>query len=597
MLSTRCLVRTSVRAPQSVRLHRSISNRSRSQARVAVHPYAQRRQQHFVRSIAALTVLGATATAFQYFTARPGVDAEAPPQHQDPTFEKPRRAASSTEDNRELISSQHLQVKKSWENPGVYLWGANSGRVAAPDSNEKYVKTPRRLAFFDNVLLRDIKLDRNFGAAIDEKGDLLQWGTAFSPKCKEPTRTLKGKDLVSCAVSRDRIIALSSSGAVYSVPVSQEEQKSGPKPKSASWIPFISSTDDISYRVRTPSGLGWSERVTEIASGAEHALLRTSAGRLFAMASATQDFPRRGQLGIAGLTFENRPEGPFDTPHEITTLTGFSISKIAAGDHHSLVCDTAGRCFTWGDNTAGQLGFDFNQDQLYIDTPSLLPTQKLYASSSLRPSVTDVFAGGNTSYLTIEATKPGASKHDPCSIKEDTWAFGFGLNGQLGTGHWTHVQNTPVKVPSLSGLSEYDEKTSSVIPIKLAYLSAGATHAAAVLDNVSSVDVAKNPHLSENDINWGRDILFWGNNEFYQIGSGKRNNVATPTYIQALDQRAELEREKSAGLLEWGKEKMETQWHRFQITPKKRVNVKGRMVDLEQKVECGRGVTAVYSAV
>jgi hypothetical protein len=37
--------------------------------------------------------------------------------------------------------------------------------------------------------------------------------------------------------------------------------------------------------------------------------------------------------------------------------------------------------------------------------------------------------------------------------------------------------------------------------------------------------------------------------------------------------------------------------HRFQITPKSKVKVKGRWVEMEQKVECGRGVTAVYSAV
>jgi alpha-tubulin suppressor-like RCC1 family protein len=503
-------------------------------------------------------------------------------------FEAPRRQATSSDDNRNIISSQHLQVIKSWENPGVYAWGSNSGKTVAPDSDEKYIKTPRRIPYFDGKLLRDIKLDRNFGAAIDEKGDLLQWGTAFSNDVSEPTKTLRGLNLASLAISRDRIIALSSNGEVYSIPVSQAEQKEGPKPTSTSWIPFWGSSNDISYRVRTPENLGWGERVTDISSGLEHALMLTSKGRVFSFASGTQDFPSKGQLGIPGLTWQSRPAGPYDLPHEITTLKGFPVKKIATGDHHSLVCDSEGRAFTFGDNTSGQLGFPYNSEAQSVDAPSLLPTQKLYSGQSGK--VTNVFAGGNTSFLAVEATKGDSNR-----VTADTWAFGFGLTGQLGVGRWVHTQADPVKVPAFSGLFEWDESRNTAIPIRLSTISVGATHAAAVLDNVSSVAVSGRANkLSDNDTNWGRDILFWGNNEFYQLGSGKRNNVATPAYIQPLDQEAEIERAASAkgvGRLS------EKEHHRFQITPRNKVRLNGRTVEFEQKVECGRGCTAVYSAV
>lgn len=523
--------------------------------------------------------------------------AEEPPEEQELNFEKQRRRAVSEEDNRNIISSQHLQVKKSWENPGVYAWGSNSGKVVAPDSQEKYIKTPRRIPFFDGVLLRDIKLDRNFAAAIDEKGDLLQWGAAFSNDTTQPTRTLQGKNLTSIAISRDRIIALSKGGDVYSIPVSQEEQKTGPKPASTSWIPFWGSSNDVSYRVRTPQNLGWNERVTKISSGLEHALMLTSSGRVFSFASGTQDYPSKGQLGVPGLTWETRPSGPFDNPHEITTLKGFPVQHIATGDFHSLVSDSAGRAFSFGDNSSGQLGFDYNPESTFVDAPSLLPTQRLYAGSAQQASVTNVFAGGNTSFFTVEATKPVTNTRDSTRIQADTWAFGFGLTGQLGNGRWIHNQSTPVKLPTFSGLYEYDETNDNVIPIKLAHMSIGASHAAAVMDNVASVAVSGRARsLTENDTNWGRDILFWGNNEFYQIGSGKRSNVPTPQYIQPLDQRAEEER--AAGVVVgWGKQQREKEMHRFQITPRQKVKVNGRTVQLEQRVECGRGVTAVYSSV
>jgi alpha-tubulin suppressor-like RCC1 family protein len=597
MLSTKCLSRATPRTPHAPRPCRSIASRApRPHVQTATHPYAQRRQQHFVRSVAAVGALFSTATAWQWCNG-PSIirDAHAEEREAEPVelkFEAPRRQAASSDDNRNIISSQHLQVIKSWENPGVYTWGSNAGKVVAPDSDEKYIKTPRRIRFFDGKLLRDIKLDRNFGVAIDEKGDLLQWGTAFAQDVREPTKTLQGQNLTSVAISRDRIIALSKSGSVYSMPVSQAEQKQGPKPASKSWIPFWGGSNDVSYRTRTPENMGWSERVTDISSGLEHALMLTSTGRVFSFASGSQDFPSKGQLGIPGLTWESRPAGAFDIPHEITTLKGFPVKKIATGDYHSLVCDSEGRAFTFGDNTSGQLGFPFNVEAQSVDAPSLLPTQKLYSGQVGK--VTNVFAGGNTSFLTVEATKGNKTT-------ADTWAFGFGLTGQLGVGRWVHTQADPVKVPAFSGLFEWDESKNTAVPIRLSTISVGSTHAAAILDNVASVAVSgRSNKLTDNDTNWGRDILFWGNNEFYQIGSGKRSNLATPTYIQPLDQAAELERAASAAASSaagYAKERREKEMHRFQITPRNKVKVNGRTVEFEQKVECGRGCTAVYSAV
>ncbi|PVI06872.1 mitochondrial protein-like protein Fmp25 [Periconia macrospinosa] len=618
MLSTRCLSRATPRVPLPPQFTRNLTRHSRplprARARAAPHPYTQR----FVRSVVTVTILVGTGATWQWLNGNKvlgEVYAEEPPptpsEEQTLKFEQQRRQALSEEDNRSIISSQHVQVQKSWENPGVYAWGSNSGRVVAPDSQETYIKTPRRIPFFDNVLLRDIKLDRNFGAAIDERGDLLQWGAAFSNDTTQPTKTLQGKNLTSLAISRDRIIALSKSGDVYSLPVSQEEQLTGPKPPAtSSWIPFWGSpSNNISYRIRTPQNLSRGEKVTSISSGLEHALMLTSAGRVFSFASGSQDYPRKGQLGIPGLTWESRPAGAFDAPHEILTLRGFPIQHIATGDYHSLVSDSSGRAFSFGDNSSGQLGFEFDADALHIDAPSLLPTQRLYAGSAQQAAVTNVFAGGNTSFLTIEAAKPNptAPATRTNRVQADTWAFGFGLTGQLGTGRWTHTQSTPVKVPTFSGLFEYDEHNNSVIPIRLAYMSIGTTHAAAVLDNVASVAVSpttgkRGNALTPNDTNWGRDIVFWGNNEFYQLGTGKRSNAPTPTYINPLDQKAEDER--AASVLGSGsgnsvKAKREREMHRFQITPKQRVRVPalGRSVDMEQKVECGRGVTAVYSAV
>jgi len=518
--------------------------------------------------------------------------ADAPPAPIEITLEKPKKTKGlSKEENRDVISSQHLQVKKSWENPGVYAWGSNSGRVVAPDLDEQLIKSPRRISYFDGQLLRDLKFDRNFGAAVNEKGDLLQWGVGYSDNARAPTPTLTGKGLTSIAISRDRIKALGSNGMVYSLPVSQEDQARGAKPQETSWIPFWNFKSDISYRTIQPKNLSWHEKVTSISSGLEHLLLLTSTGRLFSAASSSEEFPSRGEMGVPGLTWTTRPPGPYDQPHEITTLRGFTISAIATGDYHSLALDDAGRAFAFGDNTSGQLGFDPSGESPYIDAPSLLPISRLYASSALNPRVTSVAAGGANSFFTIDATRVSKPGEDPNTrmglgrITADTWACGQGILGTLGTGRWTHVQGTPVKIKALSGLFEYDEAKNTVIPIRLKRLSVGSTHASATMDNVTHVQAGSSGMDSRNDTNWGADVVWWGGNEYFQLGMGRRNNLAVPGYIAPLDGGAEKVR---AGRKEE---------HRFQITPLHRVMVGGRTVAVEQRVECGRMVSAVYSGV
>ncbi|PGH11320.1 hypothetical protein AJ79_04936 [Helicocarpus griseus UAMH5409] len=487
------------------------------------------------------------------------------------------------EENRESLSSQHVQVKRSWENPGLYAWGSNTGLVASPDTKDFVVKAPKRIPYFNGMVLRDVKLDQNFGAAIAENGDLIQWGKGYSKTDYEPTRTLKGKNLVSLCISADRIIALSSGGNVYSIPVSKYDQENGRKPYESTWIPFWQTRAELSYRPLQPR-LGLGEKVTEVSGGLEHVLLLTNSGRVFSAAVGSERFPSRGQLGIPGLTWNNRPKGPYDSCHEVSTLRGLRITDIAAGDYHSLALDKAGRVFVWGDNVSGQLGVDTNIGSPINDTPQMLPLENLYPGNAFEIKATGIAAGGANSFFTVEAKRIVGQLEIPTTVRDlgritsDVWSCGKGLYGVLGNGKWTHVQNKPTKVKALSGLFEYSEAAKKIVPIGITHLSVGATHAAAVLGNFTNVSATKNG--SQTDTNWGADVFWWGGNEFYQLGTGKRNNLALPTHISPP---ADVDSQR--------------QESRFQITPRRTIKLDGRKVSLEQRVECGRNVTAVYSAV
>ncbi|KAK7431509.1 hypothetical protein QQZ08_002000 [Neonectria magnoliae] len=512
-------------------------------------------------------------------------------------FEKPREPTASDEETRDIISSQHLQVKNSWEHPGIYAWGSNICKVIDPNSNEKYVKLPRRISYFDGQILRDLKLTQGFGAAVTEKGDLVQWGLGFSKDDPTPVPTLTGKDIAKINVSSDRIIALSRKGNVYSIPSSRDDLEGGLKveqPKSSWSIWGSGGKESLSFRNLTPSNLSRGEFIVDISTGQEHCLMLTSRGRVFSAAASALEFPSKGQMGIPGLSWHNRPKGPYDQPHEVVTLKGLDVSQIAAGDYHSVVLDKTGKIFTFGDNSFGQLGFDTEFGLHATESPSLMSIHKLYKSDGLIPTVTAIAAGGFNTFFTVDAKAP-TRYEDPKStspgkrlppITSDLWTLGQGVYGTLGTGRWSHVSPKPTKVKALSSLFEFNEKTNKMSPIRLKYLSVGATHCSAVMDNLTETSVSGKG--SENAINWGADALFWGGNEHYQLGTGKRTNLNTPTYIRALDADPNAVKDEQTG------------FHRLCITPRTTIRLdggKGRKVTLEQKIECGKYVTAVYSAV
>ncbi|KAJ4416714.1 hypothetical protein N0V85_002159 [Neurospora sp. IMI 360204] len=542
---------------------------------------------------------GAAMAAYPMLTKKEHVG----PEKVEIVFETPRKHISAEED-RDQMSPQHVQVKRSWEHPGVYAWGSNAGKVVAPDSDEPVIKTPRRIHYFDDQILRDLKLDRNFGAAIDEKGNLVQWGIAFDKDHYTPTVTLKGKDLVKLDISRDRIIGLASNGEVYSIPVAAADQRSGQKEANSSSL--WSSQSPINFRPLTPKNLKWGEKIVDVRSGLDHCLMLTSKGRVFSAASSSEEFPSKGQLGCPGLTWTNRPAGPYDQPHEVTGLSGSNIKEIATGDYHSLALDTEGRIFAFGDNSFGQLGFENDTEYPYVDSPRPVPINQLYHGTSLRPKATSIAAGGLNSFFTVDARAFQGQIGDKSQIvpakdlgrvNVETWACGEGIHGALGTGKWTHVSVCPTKVKALSNLFEFDEATNQVVPIRLSRMSVGSDHACAVMDNVTCVDSASNGNAkSETDTNFGADVLWWGGNEHYQLGTGKRNNVNTPSYIAPLDTPAH----RGHG---HGHEnrlvQREGESNRFQLTPRKTVKLdggKGRSVSVEQRAECGRDVSAVYSA-
>ncbi|KAF8468961.1 regulator of chromosome condensation 1/beta-lactamase-inhibitor protein II [Kalaharituber pfeilii] len=493
-------------------------------------------------------------------------------------------AISTPEHDWNKSYSQHVQVVDSWKHPGVYAWGSNKGRVVAPDSSEECIRGPRRLECFDNVLLRDLKLSSNLGLAVDEKGNLYEWGTGYSENIKAPEIVLAGKDIQSVEASADRIFALSRAGKIYSLPKAKRDQQEGPKPDEPGVLPFLKHISPVSYRIlQVP--LNFLESVSNISAGLDHLLILTTAGRVFSSA-ASNTYPVDGQLGIPGLSWATRPKNErYDTSHLITVSDVKKFTQIAAGDYHSVLLDSEGRVWTFGSNSHGQLGFDYHPELTMRDIPTELSIQGLYHGTRGAAKCTKIAAGGANTYFMVDVVQERNGK-----VSADVWASGKGLWGGLGNGKWTHVQGQPIKIKALSGLIEYDENTDSIVPIRASYICPGRTHTAVVMSTRSNTSPT-----NEADTLNGQDVLWWGNNEFYQLGTGKRSNVNIPSYIPPLLMEGAFVKEPEQLAAE---QQQLVPQNRLQVTPKQKATLgDGRKQVVEQRVVTGDGVSGVYTKV
>lgn len=92
-----------------------------------------------------------------------------------------------------------------------------------------------------------------------------------------------------------------------------------------------------------------SDHVTEIAAGANHSLLLTATGKVYAFGSNEY-----GQCGLGVSSESERESGSLLSPRLMKLST--PISSVSAGYAHSVMRDKEGRVYMCGQNESGQLG-------------------------------------------------------------------------------------------------------------------------------------------------------------------------------------------------------------------------------------------------
>jgi alpha-tubulin suppressor-like RCC1 family protein len=212
--------------------------------------------------------------------------------------------------------------------------------------------------------------------------------------------------------------------------------------------------------------------VTQIASGSDFMLARTSDGRVYAW--GVND---RGQLGDGSTSYRSAPVEVMGGGQ--SSVSGFleNILTISAGRKHGYALDSTGKVFTWGDNTKGQLGAN-------LDTPYETLPVKTVSKVAVELAKTNRKTFAPSSHIHVFVNDP---------VNQKVYAWGDGTYGKLGNGSTTNVSSaSPV---TLTYASAFDGK-------QVLKLSAGGfTSAAVVLSPTGE-----------------RELYTWGRKDYGSLG-------------------------------------------------------------------------------
>ena len=235
-----------------------------------------------------------------------------------------------------------------------------------------------------------------------------------------------------------------------------------------------------------------------------------------------------GQLGTGISTYQNAPVAVVNLAQ--------GVKQIVAGLFHTCALTQAGEIQCWGDNDAGQLGYQAYRDAsspVTVDDPEthqpFSDIQILGAGGQLTCVVTNsgsLQCWGDVafdkpwdaaSYLFSEPITLSELDQQVASLAIGWWhacaltnaggvkCWGNNQNGQLGSGNTTSIQ-TPVEVIGLPG--------------KALALSAGNEHSCALLED--------------------RSVQCWGSNRSGQLGSPAGSFSSQPVAVQGLKGNAAL---------------------------------------------------------
>ena len=264
----------------------------------------------------------------------------------------------------------------------------------------------------------------------------------MSPKVVKVNDSTALTNVIGIAAGGAHALAVTSDGKVYSWGLNDFGQLGINDGRSWSWVDGYHRDVTVNGYLRTYAqqvvGVyndGTLKDIIAVAAGANHSVALRKDGAVFTWGDNSY-----GQLGNTASGLTGRTILPVQVAAgEYNPDANYieQITRIAAGDGHTLAMTRFGQIFAWGDNRYGQLGSVATLNGK-TNMPSLVNTTTANADSR----EVDIAAGRNHSM---------ARTSDDLML---TW--GLNTAGELGRGNNLSPQVTPGSVLRGDGVDEYD---------------------------------------------------------------------------------------------------------------------------------------------
>lgn len=316
------------------------------------------------------------------------------------------------------------------------------------------------------------------------------------------------------------------------------------------------------------SGSGFLSRYNfkDVQAGDFHTLALSSSSKVYAWGQGNA-----GQLGDGLTGYQSRPI-------EIKFLADKNISKIIAGHYHNFAISSNGKVYAWGQNTNGQLGLGHTNNVLTpVEVPQLSNknVKDIYTGTfhSMALTTTDkVYSWGVNSAgqlgigsnvaqsLPVEVTAlagkgvkllaGGWGSSMAVTNSGDVYSWGSGGKGQLGINTNGYALYSPTLAPLVKNLGSISQlKTDHDYSMVL--LTTGKLYVFgdyplsdghATANNFTPKLLAGVPGFTQIGAGWNHSvgltsdnkIYTWGSNDTGQIGNGTVNSDATVKYNPTL---------------------------------------------------------------
>ena len=239
----------------------------------------------------------------------------------------------------------------------LYSWGNNTyGQLGNGTNDNNFNFTPSKVSLPTGVTkFTQISAGTNHSLALDSDGNLYSWGYnyygqlgmgninsgQFTPS--KGSMPADGTKFTQISAGYFHSLALGSDGNVYSW---------GDNSKGQLGRSISGTQDSTPGKVNLPAGV---RRFTQVIAGGDHSLAMGSDGNLYSWGYNTN-----GQLGRSTSGVNDGTPGKVAMPTGVT-ITQASAPGMAYGDF-SLALGSDGNLYSWGGNSASQLGRDTSGD-------------------------------------------------------------------------------------------------------------------------------------------------------------------------------------------------------------------------------------------